>query len=165
MWNRVNQIPRDGQREIRGLLVPTVSRTFTVRPAPDVVVPYLADFGHAEEWDPGTEKCTRIGAGPIQVGTSWLNTSKIAGISTQLTYTLEELTDRRIVLVGRNETAESTETIEVSPDGSGSRITYINDVDFHGVAKLAAPAAKLIFEKLGRDTEQQLTQTLNGLAD
>jgi hypothetical protein len=49
----------------------TVSRTFTVDAIPGVVVPYLADFGHAEQWDPGTVSCTRNDSGPVQVGSSW----------------------------------------------------------------------------------------------
>lgn len=142
----------------------TVSRTFTVEPAPDVVVPYLADFGHAEQWDPGTERCTRIDDGPVRVGSSWHNTSKIAGISTELTYTLEQLSAGQVVLVGRNDTATSTETIDITPDGTGSRITYTNDLEFKGAAKLAAPLGKVVFEKLGNDTERQLTDVLNGLA-
>lgn len=88
----------------------TVSRTFIVAPQPQTVIPYLADFAHAEEWDPGTERCVRNDAGPV-VGSSWHNTSKIAG-----------------------------------------------------AAKLAAPLAKVIFEKLGNDTEKQLLRTLDGLA-
>ena len=141
----------------------TVSRTFDVTAPPEVVVPYLADFGHAEQWDPGTERCVRNDSGPLQVGSSWANTSKIAGISTELTYTLEQLSDDRIVLVGRNDTATSTETIEITPSDAGSRIVYTNELEFNGVAKLAAPLGKVVFEKLGNDTEKQLTGVLNGL--
>ncbi|MEV6643520.1 SRPBCC family protein [Amycolatopsis sp. NPDC051371] len=135
----------------------------SVEPAPDVVVPYLADFGHANQWDPGTERRTREDPGPIRVGSSWRNTSKIAGISTELTYTLEQLAGDRVVLVGRNDTATSTETIEITPSGSGSSITYTNELEFEDVAKLAAPLGKVVFEKLGNDTERQLTEVLNGL--
>jgi carbon monoxide dehydrogenase subunit G len=142
----------------------TVSRTFEVSPPPGVVVPYLADFSHAVQWDPGTQSCERTDSGPIRIGATWHNTSKIAGISTELTYTLEELGADRIVLVGRNDTATSTETIDIRADGSGSRITYTNELRFNGTAKLATPLAKLIFEKLGNDTEKQLTETLNSLA-
>lgn len=141
----------------------TVSRTFTVDVAPEVVIPYLADFAHAETWDPGTVRCVRDDAGPVMVGSTWHNTSKIAGISTELTYTLEQLTDDRIVLVGRNDTATSTETIDVVGSGTGSSVTYTNEVQFNGAAKLAAPLAKVVFEKLGNDTEKQLTETLNAL--
>jgi carbon monoxide dehydrogenase subunit G len=140
-----------------------VSRTFGVDAPPEVVIPYLADFAHAEQWDPGTVRCTRIDDGPVTVGASWRNTSRIAGISTELTYTLEQLADDRIVLVGRNDTATSTETIAIARSATGSSITYTNEVQFNGVAKLAGPLAKLVFEKLGDDTEKQLVETLNGL--
>lgn len=141
----------------------SVTRSFSVNTPAGVVIAYLADFSHAEQWDPGTQECTRQDSGPVRVGSSWRNVSKIAGISTELIYTLEELSDDRVVLVGRNETATSTELIEVTATGNGSDITYTNQVEFHGVAKAAAPVAKLVFEKLGNDTEKQLVEVLNGL--
>ena len=140
-----------------------VSRTFTVEAPPEIVIPYLADFAHAERWDPGTVRCVRADDGPVTVGSSWHNTSKIAGISTELTYTLEQLTEERIVLVGRNDTATSTETLEITRSGTGSSITYTNEVKFNGGAKIFAPLAKVVFEKLGNDTEMQLVKTLNAL--
>jgi hypothetical protein len=39
-----------------------------------------------------------------------------------------------------------------------------NELQFAGVAKLAAPLGKVVFEKLGNDTEKQLVKTLDGLA-
>lgn len=142
-----------------------MSRTFDVRPAPDLVVAYLKDFGNAVDWDPGTESCTRIDSGPIEVGASWHNTSKIAGITTELIYTLERLTDDTIVLVGRNDTATSTDTITVlpNPDGAGSRITYEAVIELSGAAKVADPIMKIVFEKIGSDTEDDMTTVLNRL--
>ncbi|NYE36744.1 carbon monoxide dehydrogenase subunit G [Nocardioides cavernae] len=144
----------------------TVSRTFDVRPAPAVVVDYLKDFSHAEEWDPGTESCTRNDSGPVQVGSTWHNVSKIAGVSTELTYTLEQLTDDTIVLVGRNESATSTDTMTVvpSPDQpGGSRITYEAVIELKGAKKIADPVMKIVFEKIGSDTEDDMTTVLNRL--
>jgi carbon monoxide dehydrogenase subunit G len=142
----------------------TVSRTFTVTPAPSAVIDYLKDFGNAEEWDPGTEKCTRIGQGPVEVGSRWRNESKIAGVSTELTYELTELTGERIVLVGKNETATSTDTITVRPHEDGSEVTYEAVIELSGAAKLASPLVKLVFEKIGSDTEEDMTQVLNRLS-
>lgn len=141
----------------------TVSRTFSVAPAPPIVIEYLKDFGHAEEWDPGTQKCTRTDTGPIGEGSTWHNVSKIAGVKAELTYTLRTLTDDTIVLVGTNDSATSTDTITVTPDGAGSSITYRADLEMHGAAKLITPAMKLIFEKLAGDTQKQLTQVLDKL--
>ena len=143
-----------------------MSRTFDVRPQPPVVLDYLKDFSNAEDWDPGTESCTRTDSGPIQVGSTWHNVSKIAGVSTELDYTLEQLTDDTIVLVGRNDTATSTDTITVvpSPDSDGSRVTYEAVIELSGAAKIADPVMKIVFEKIGSDTEDDMTTVLNRLA-
>jgi carbon monoxide dehydrogenase subunit G len=143
--------------------VPSVERTFDVDTAPDVVLTYLMDFAHAEAWDPGTESCTRIDSGPIAVGSSWHNVSKVAGVSTELTYTLDRRADDQLVFVGVNDSATSTDTITVRPNGTGSRLTYHANIEMHGLSKLVAPAVKLVFEKLARDTVQQLTAVLNAL--
>lgn len=140
-----------------------ISRTFTVTPAPATVIGYLKDFSHATEWDPGTEACERNGSGPVQVGSTWHNTSKIAGVSTELTYELTELTDSRIQFVGTNETATSTDTIDIVPSGSGSEITYEANIEMKGAAKLATPFVKVVFEKIGNDTEEDMVTVLNRL--
>lgn len=146
--------------------MPTVSRTFTVKPEPAVVLDYLQDFTNAEEWDPGTERCTRNDSGPIAVGSTFHNVSEIAGVSTELTYTLEKLTHDTIVLVGRNETATSTDTITVLPSaGGGSEVTYEAVIEMSGAAKLAAPAVKVLFEKVGNEVERDMTRALDRLVD
>ncbi len=143
----------------------TVERTFTVELAPEQVVAYLKDFANAEEWDPGTERCELTSGGPVQVGSTWHNTSKIAGVTTELTYTLAELTPERVVFRGKNDSATTEDTITVRPAGTGSEITYHAEIEVSGLmGKLAAPATKLLFEKLGRDTERQMSEVLNGRA-
>ncbi|RLV50407.1 polyketide cyclase [Nocardioides mangrovicus] len=144
--------------------MPTISRTFTVTPPPAVVIDYLQDFANAEEWDPGTDSCRRIDSGEIAVGSSWHNVSTIAGVSTELTYRLQELTPERLVFVGTNDTATSTDTITVRPHGSGSELTYEAVIEMHGAAKLASPIIKLVFEKIGSDTEDDMVKVLDALA-
>lgn len=139
----------------------TISRTFTVDPAPSVVIDYLKDFSRATEWDPGTEACQRTDDGPLAVGATWNNTSKIAGVTTELTYRLTELTDSRVQFVGTNDTATSTDTIDVVPHGSGSEITYEAVIEMKGAARLAAPIVKLVFEKIGSDTQEDMVTVLN----
>lgn len=142
----------------------TISRTFTVDPAPSVVLDYLKDFSHAEQWDPGTEKCQRLDDGPLGVGSRWHNTSKIAGVSTELEYELVELTDVKVVFEGTNDTATSIDSITVVPSGGGSEVTYDANIQLKGAAKLATPVIKLVFEKIGSDTEDDMVKVLNGLA-
>ena len=142
----------------------TITRTFTVKADPQTVIDYLKDFSHAVEWDPGTKSCTANGDGPIEIGSSWHNVSKIFGVSTELTYTLERLTSRHVAFRGVNKTATSTDMITVTPDGGGARVEYHADIVMNGAAKLATPAIKLVFEKVGNDTQRQLTEVLNRLA-
>lgn len=143
--------------------MPTVSRTFDVTCTPAEVIGYLKNFSNAEAWDPGTQSCTRIDAGPVTVGSTWNNVSKILGVTTELTYTLKELTDTRLVFVGENKSATSTDTIKVTPADGGSTIEYRADLDMHGIGKLFAPAMSLVFEKLAADTKKQMTKVLNQL--
>ena len=143
--------------------MPTASRTFTVTPPPEIVVDYLKDFQHAEQWDPGTRTCERIDSGPVAEGSFWHNVSKIYGVTAELTYKLEELTDSRVVFVGENQLSRAVDTITVEPDGSGSVITHVSDLEMHGSAKLLSPVVKLVFEKMAGDTEKQMATVLNQL--
>jgi carbon monoxide dehydrogenase subunit G len=143
--------------------MPTVARSFTVTAPPPRVIDYLKDFGNTEEWDPGTQTCTRRGDGQIGEGASWHNVSKIFGVTAELTYTLERLTESTLVFVGENKSSTSTDTITVEPDDSGSRLTYRADLEMKGAAKILNPVMKLVFEKLASDTEKQLSTVLNQL--
>lgn len=130
---------------------------------PHQVIDYLKDFGNAVEWDPGTQRCTRIDSGPIAPGASWHNVSKILGVTAELTYTLESVSDSNLVFVGKNKSSTSTEAIYVDAANTGSVITYRNELEMHGPIALFNPVLKLYFEKLANDTEKQLTSVLNRL--
>jgi hypothetical protein len=147
--------------------MPTVIRSFDVTPGPQTVLGYLADFGRAEEWDPGTVTCTRVDSGPVAVGAQWRNVSKFAGREVELTYTLREQTEDTLVFVGENKGATSTDTITVVPGGpdgwAGSKVTYRAGLALHGATALLGPVMKLAFEKLASDTERKMTEVLNGL--
>ena len=138
--------------------MPTVSRTFSVSRAAEVV-DYLKDFGNAEEWDPGTQRCTRIDSGPLGRA-SWHNVSNIFGVTAELTYTLDKLTDRTLVFVGR--TIIDVHRTSRRCGGAGSVITY-RTTSKCTACKLLNPVMKLAFEKLANDTEKQLTTVLNRL--
>jgi carbon monoxide dehydrogenase subunit G len=140
----------------------SVTRTFTVATSPEAVVDYLQDFSRAAEWDPGTVSCERIDSGPVAVGARWHNVSKIGGVQTELTYELTRLEPGRVVFVGTNDTATSTDDITVvaGDKPATTTLTYHATIEFKGAAKLAAPIAKVVFEKVGNDTEDSLTRIL-----
>ena len=138
-----------------------VSRTFSVLASQDVAVDYLADFGNAEEWDPGTVSCFRIDSGPVAPGSRWRNVSRILGRETELSYVLVEKRRDGVVLAGSNKTATSVDDIRVMPMQAGSRIVYNATIRFRGPAKLVDPFMRLVFELLAAKTADQMTQALN----
>ncbi|MFA3842650.1 SRPBCC family protein [Streptomyces aureus] len=127
----------------------------------DEIVAYMADFSHAEQWDPGTISCRPLSAGaPVGVGTEWLNVSAFRGRRTELRYELTRMSDDRLTFVGRNKTATSTDDLRFEPHSGGTRITYRAHVEFHGIARLARPLLKGEFERLGDEVSEQLPAAL-----
>ena len=108
-----------------------------------------------------------IGVAVIDSGiTTWHddltnNTSKLYGISTELTYRLEVDEPGHIVLKGTNKTATSTDDITLNEAGpTSTEITYHANIEFNGLAKLADPLAGIAFERVGKETEEQMTAAL-----
>lgn len=143
----------------------TIERSFDVSADPTVVMDYLKDFSNAAEWDPGTESCTRNDVGePIAVGSSWHNVSRLAGVSTELTYVITDLTADKVVFAGSNDSAHTTDTITVQPSDSiagGTLLTYHAEIEMTGAAQLADPLVKVFFEKVGAEVEKNLLSVLS----
>lgn len=137
-----------------------VERSFGVSASAGAVLDYLRDFGHASEWDPATRHTARIDSGPITVGSSWRNETRVVGVTTELTYTLCAAEIDRLVFIGRSEVATVTATFTVDPAPAGCTITYHLDLDLHGVAKLVTPVLRGEVEKLGTETAARLTEVL-----
>jgi carbon monoxide dehydrogenase subunit G len=139
----------------------TTERTFDVARPVDEVVNYVKDFRHATEWDPGTVSCTQASAGPVGIGTTWHNVSKIKGYRAELSYELTRLEPGRVTLVGKNKGSTSTDDIRVVDAGQGtSRITYRSEIEFRGIARLAEPFLRREFDRLGDETRDQMTAAI-----
>ena len=144
--------------------MPTVERTFVVNAPIEKVGPYLADFSNAEAWDPGTKTCTRLDGGPLGIGARWRNVSEFMGRETELEYRLERWEPEALRLVGENKTVTSTDDITLrAVDPLTTEITYHVDFDFHGIATIAGPLLKPALEKLGNETQEQMTKVLAAL--
>lgn len=142
-----------------------VSRTMHVDIPTDRVRDYLSDFGHAEEWDPGTVSCERLDDGPVRIGSAWRNVSRFLGRETELSYRLERLDPDRVTFRGTNKTATSTDDIHFLASGGGTSVRYDATIEFNGLAKLAGPFLTRSFEKVADKTKDQLTAALQRLGD
>jgi hypothetical protein len=142
--------------------MPTIQRTVTTGAPPERALPYLLDFENAVEWDSGTVSCQLL-SGDGGPGTVWHNVSKFAGRTVDLDYTLESVTETGFVIVGRNETTTSRDTITVLPHGSGSAVDYRAEFAFTGLGRWLWPLAKPLLDRLGNDTAGTLKSALDRL--
>ncbi|MFI5529988.1 SRPBCC family protein [Kitasatospora sp. NPDC051853] len=137
-----------------------VERTMRVERPAEEVLRYLADFGNAPEWDPGTEACVRLDDGPVAEGASWRNTSRFRGRRTELTYRLERRAPDRLVFVGHNRTVTATDDIAVRAVDGGTVVHYRASLRFHGLAALAGPFLRGEFERLADAVADRLPRVL-----
>ena len=137
----------------------TLRRTVRTDAAPEDVFPYLADFRNAPEWDSGTVSCDRV-SGDGGPGTVYRNVSTFAGRKVALDYTVECAERPQFVIVGRNSTTTSRDTITVVPSGTGSEVDYLAEFSFSGPARLLGPLMKPLLDRLGDRTAQTLAVAL-----
>jgi carbon monoxide dehydrogenase subunit G len=137
-----------------------LQRSVETAASPAQVFAYLSDFTNTNEWDPGTVH-TELVSGDGSVGTTYLNTSKFMGRETKLTYVVQtHEPDRLFALRGENETVVAHDSMEIAPQGEGSRVTYTADFEFKGVAKYVAPLLRPALKKLGDEAEEGLRGAL-----
>ena len=137
-----------------------VRRTIKANRPQAAVHAYLADFGNAVHWDPGTISCTRTDQGPVRVGATWRNVSTFNGRTTELDYRLERLEPARITFVGRNRQATATDDLHFVAAGTRTLIIYDAEITFNGLLRLAAPFLHGRFEKLADEVETSLAAVL-----
>jgi carbon monoxide dehydrogenase subunit G len=139
-------------------------RSFTTRTPPEAVFAYLADFTHAEEWDPGTVECHRLD-GDGGVGTRYRNVSSFLGRSTTVEYVAEELEPSTYLhFRGSNEQFTGHDRLRLEPAEGGTSVTYDADLDFSGRAKVAVPLVVAYLPFLANKTVRQLRERLDRIA-
>jgi carbon monoxide dehydrogenase subunit G len=144
--------------------MPSAHRTFTTRTPPDAVYAFLADFTHAEQWDPGTVECTLV-EGTGEVGTRYHNVSSFLGRTTSVEYVAEELTPPTFVhFRGHNERFTGHDRIRLDASGSGTQVSYDASLAFHGASRVASPLVALYLPLLANKTVRRLRERLDRLA-
>lgn len=141
-----------------------LTRSFTVRPAPDVVRAYLLDFAHAEEWDPGTQSCERLDTGPVQLGSRWHNVSRFLGRTVELTYTLVTADPDRLVFEGTNDASVARDDLRITRNDDGTRIDYNATITLTGrLGSALDPVLARLMSRVADKTVEQLTGALDKL--
>jgi carbon monoxide dehydrogenase subunit G len=140
-----------------------IERSFTVGKPLGEVREYLKDFSHAEQWDPGTESCTRLDSGPIVEGASWRNVSQFLGRRAELTYRLERATPERLTFAGSNGSASAVDDLAFAPEATGTRVTYTADIRLNGAMRVADPLVRVGLERMAGKVVARMQDVINAL--
>jgi carbon monoxide dehydrogenase subunit G len=111
---------------------------------------YVAEFSNAAEWDPGIAEATKITDGPVQKGTEFDVVALFRGKRQRFHYVVTDFEqDRRVVLNGDGDRAQSVDAISFEPAGDGSRITYMVDFRLKGIYRPAGPLLMPVLSRMG----------------
>ena len=145
--------------------MPTIERTIVTTAPPEAVWTYLSDFTNTNEWDPGTVRTVRV-SGSGGVGTTYENTSKFMGRTTELLYTVVESTEpTHLRLRGENAQVTAIDTMTFTPVGTGTQVHYRAELAFKGLLGkvdplLSLPGLNAPFKRLGDGAEQGINDAL-----
>jgi Polyketide cyclase / dehydrase and lipid transport len=141
-----------------------IARTVTVDRPAGVVFDYVSDFTTTTEWDPGTVDTVRVD-GDGGVGTTYRNTSRFLGRTTELTYVVIERSPGQCIrLRGENATVVALDAMTLRQPRTGTtELTYRAEFTFKGPWRLLAPLLAPAFRRLGDQAEAGLRRALNAL--
>lgn len=122
---------------------------------------YMADFRNAVEWDENTSSVKLVEGSPLEVGARYEVVTGFGGRDLDMTYrTVEIERPRRVVLESSTSVAGIRDTIEIEPDGEGSRVSYEAKILTSGLAKLLDPVFALVFKRVGDRAAESLRKAL-----
>jgi hypothetical protein len=123
---------------------------------------YMADFAHAEDWDPSVSKAARVGETPVGLGAAFDVIARFAGRDVPLRYEIVGYdAPRLVVLEARRPGFVSRDSISVDPAGEGSVVHYDATLAFSGIGRLFNPVMQLIFNRVGAHATRGMQAALN----
>jgi NAD(P)-dependent dehydrogenase (short-subunit alcohol dehydrogenase family)/carbon monoxide dehydrogenase subunit G len=132
-----------------------LKEVISVNRQPNEIFDYVKNFASCQEWDSTAIEAVKTSDGPIDVGTTFRVVCALPLGSLTLKYTIEHLEqDRIIVLTGVGRFFNVVDTITLSPDGEGTRLTYEAVFSFKGLLSTLAPSMEAGLTRMGRESIQ-----------
>lgn len=126
---------------------------------------YIADFDHADEWDPNTAGARRLDGGPLGAGSRFELQVRMGGRTVPMEYRITEFERPvRVVLVGEGSGVESIDDIRFERRGDLTAVDYRADIRLGGVLRLLQPFLGGTFAKIGRDAAAGMRRELARVA-
>ena len=136
----------------------------------DEAFDYIADFDHADEWDPNTTEAQRLGNAPPGLGARFALEVRMGGRTAPMEYRITEYErPRRVVLVGEGSGVATVDDIRFERIGDRTVVDYTADIRLGGLLRLAQPFLGGSFRRIGQQAadgmNRQLARLASGSAD
>ena len=155
--------------------------TVSTKTDPDTAFAALARFSTAEDWDPGVSAGRMLTPEPVGLGSEFELMVVFAGRTLPTTYRIVEFDAeaRHVALFADEKYFTSRDAIDVSVAAAGggdaaaadaaepeqtTLVAYDADLQLKGAGKIADPALKLAFGRVGRRAEAGLRTYVDGLS-
>lgn len=135
---------------------------------------FVSNFQNAASWDPRTYSAARTTQGPIGVGTRfvlmggllprdqlgrWHVSEKVAGMA--LPYDVVEFdAPNEFVLEGESRLVRYRDHLEFAPDGAGTRLRYVAELELKGALARLEPRLQKMFTRIGDDATRGIPAAL-----
>jgi carbon monoxide dehydrogenase subunit G len=127
------------------------------------VFKYMADFRNAEEWDANTSSVKLIAGEAGEVGSRYEVITGFGGRDLKMEYETVSVDEpSQVVFESSTGMAKIRDTIDVTADGTGSRLDYDARIMTSGLGKLLDPVFSLIFKRVGDRAAESLRKALAG---
>ena len=124
---------------------------------------YMADLRNFAEWDPGVRNVAQVEGDGAGASSVFDVTVASVGRDLKLRYRITEYDAPNTVLaVAKTSTLKSIDRITVSPDGTGSIVTYDADLQLLGPLRLFDFGLKMVFGRIGDRAAAGLRKALDG---
>jgi acetyl-CoA C-acetyltransferase len=141
--------------------MPSVTKTVELAAAPDAAFALATDPGRFSEWLTIHDSWPQGEPGAPEQGKQFVQKLKIMGMPADVNWTIEELSDSRMVLKGAGPMgATLANTITVAPAGEGSTVSY--EAQFEG-GGIAGPMGEMVTQSAGKELATSLDK-LKGLS-
>jgi carbon monoxide dehydrogenase subunit G len=126
---------------------------------------YIADFDHADVWDPNTTEARRLDGEEIGPGTRFALRVRMGGKAAPMEYRITDYErPRRVVLEGEGSGVSSIDDIRFQRRGDRTVIDYRAEIRLGGVLRVVQPFLGGTFAKIGREAAAGMARELTRLA-
>jgi acetyl-CoA C-acetyltransferase len=136
--------------------VPSVTKSVDVAHAPDAAFALATDPSRFAEWLTIHDSWPQGEPGAPEQGKQFVQKLKIMGMPADVSWTVQELTDSRLVMIGAGPMgATLSTTITTAPADTGATISY--EAEFSG-GGIAGPMGDMVTQSAGKELDASLAK-------